>query len=81
VKGADEATMTKSLESLASNGFLNYFGMQRFGTSSILTHEIGRKILQKDFAGAADLILMPRAGGKKGLKERGSGETVLTVYV
>ncbi|SAM01769.1 hypothetical protein [Absidia glauca] len=62
VKGADEATMTKSLESLASNGFLNYFGMQRFGTSSILTHEIGRKILQKDFAGAADLILMPRAG-------------------
>lgn len=37
--------------------------MQRFGTSTILTHEIGRSLLQKDFAKVADLILMPREGG------------------
>ncbi|CAO3599103.1 unnamed protein product [Absidia cylindrospora] len=62
VKGANEETVAKSVNSLATQGFLNYFGMQRFGTSSILTHEIGRKILRKDFAGAVDLIMMPRAG-------------------
>ncbi|KAI8096451.1 pseudouridine synthase [Halteromyces radiatus] len=62
VSGADEDSITTSLNSLKSQGFLNYYGMQRFGTSSILTHEIGRKILQKDYATASDLILMPRAG-------------------
>jgi tRNA pseudouridine13 synthase len=29
------------VENLKKNGFLNYFGMQRFGTYNIRTHEIG----------------------------------------
>ncbi|CAO3631876.1 unnamed protein product [Cunninghamella echinulata] len=62
VTGATEETITASLNSLKTNGFLNYFGMQRFGTSTVLTHEVGRCILQKKFSEASDLILMPREG-------------------
>eukprot|EP00088_Acartia_fossae_P027604 TRINITY_DN2834_c0_g1_i1.p1 TRINITY_DN2834_c0_g1~~TRINITY_DN2834_c0_g1_i1.p1 ORF type:complete len:648 (+),score=136.95 TRINITY_DN2834_c0_g1_i1:37-1980(+) len=42
------------------NGFINYFGMQRFGTSEVPTHQIGLKILKRDLNGAVDLILLPR---------------------
>ncbi|CAO3639272.1 unnamed protein product [Cunninghamella blakesleeana] len=62
IQGATEESIAESLNSLKENGFLNYFGMQRFGTSTILTHEIGRSLLRKDFANVADLILMPREG-------------------
>lgn len=64
VKNIDEAGLQKSLESLRDNGFLNYFGMQRFGTSSIMTHTIGREIMKKNFEEASNMILYPREGGK-----------------
>lgn len=40
--------------------------MQRFGTSAIMTHEVGYQILKKDFKEACELILKPRPGGKWG---------------
>ena len=39
---------------------MNYYGLQRFGTSSIATHEIGVEILKENYAGAVDLLLKPR---------------------
>ncbi|KAK9458736.1 pseudouridine synthase [Lipomyces oligophaga] len=45
---------------LRDNGYINYYGMQRFGTFSISTHEIGKAILQQDYAAAVDLILRPQ---------------------
>ena len=36
--------VAKAVESLSEAGFVNYFGMQRFGISSIPTHHIGRYI-------------------------------------
>lgn len=64
VKGATEADLEQSLQSLRDNGYLNYFGMQRFGTSTVMTHTIGCAIMKKDFELASDLILDPREGGK-----------------
>ncbi|KAG7123114.1 Multisubstrate pseudouridine synthase 7 like protein [Verticillium longisporum] len=49
-----------ALESMASRGWLNYFGHQRFGTYAVGTHDVGRLILQEDFAGAVDAILAYR---------------------
>ncbi|KAF4637626.1 hypothetical protein G7Y89_g446 [Cudoniella acicularis] len=46
-----------SIEQLQANGFLNYFGLQRFGTFGVGTDEIGKKILQGDFEGAVWDIL------------------------
>lgn len=65
VQGASEQELQEALESLQRDGFLNYFGMQRFGTSSVMTHTIGCAIMKKNYEEASDLILKPREGGKK----------------
>ena len=54
----------KILQSLKNTGFVNYFGMQRFGTQSVSSHTIGLALLKGDWSRAVDLILMPRASGK-----------------
>ncbi|XP_067946503.1 pseudouridylate synthase 7 homolog isoform X1 [Watersipora subatra] len=51
--------MTQSLQSL---GFINYFGMQRFGTTSTPTYEIGLHILKGLLTKAIDLIMASRDG-------------------
>ncbi|KAG0743702.1 hypothetical protein G6F57_007998 [Rhizopus arrhizus] len=65
VKDITEAGLQTSLESLRDNGFLNYFGMQRFGTSTVLTHTIGCAIMKKRYEEASDLILCPREGERE----------------
>lgn len=47
----------QAAEHLQAHGFINYFGLQRFGTFGIGTDEIGKKILKDDFEGAAWAIL------------------------
>ncbi|ORX79103.1 tRNA pseudouridine synthase D [Anaeromyces robustus] len=51
-----------AISSLKNIGFLNYFGMQRFGTTSLPTYEIGKVILKKNWKKAVDLILMEKIG-------------------
>ncbi|OZJ04650.1 hypothetical protein BZG36_02895 [Bifiguratus adelaidae] len=62
VHGANEEDIVKSLSCLKENGFINYYGMQRFGTASTPTNEIGRLMLQEKWADTVDLILRPRSG-------------------
>ncbi|OXV10359.1 hypothetical protein Egran_01880 [Elaphomyces granulatus] len=47
----------KSLQDLQCRGYLNYYGLQRFGTFTTSTDTIGTKMLQGDFKGAVDAIL------------------------
>ena len=49
--------VSEAIKNLSERGFINYYGLQRFGTFSTGTHDIGVKILQGDFAGAVDAIL------------------------
>ncbi|ODV92145.1 hypothetical protein CANCADRAFT_82618 [Tortispora caseinolytica NRRL Y-17796] len=49
--------LENGLNNLKEKGFVNYFGMQRFGTFSISTHEIGKRILSGNYKEAVDLIL------------------------
>lgn len=60
----DDHVISKAVKSLGELGFINYFGMQRFGTSSIPTHHVGRCLIHSDWKGAIDLILKPRPGGE-----------------
>ncbi|KAF8529043.1 tRNA pseudouridine synthase D [Hysterangium stoloniferum] len=55
-------TMERALDSLKDNGFINYYGMQRFGTASIPTHSIGLALLRSDWKEAVSLIMRPRPG-------------------
>lgn len=50
------------LANLKSTGFVNYYGMQRFGTSTVPTHITGLFILQGKWGEAADSILSLREG-------------------
>lgn len=52
---ADE--MQERMQSLRDNGYLNYYGLQRFGTFSVRTDVVGRNILQGEFQAACDAIL------------------------
>lgn len=33
------------IQALRQHGFINFYGMQRFGTADIQTHEVGRALL------------------------------------
>jgi tRNA pseudouridine13 synthase len=49
------------IQTLRNKGFINYFGLQRFGNSQDnATHKVGLAIIKKDFAKAVEIILGPR---------------------
>eukprot|EP01135_Chromosphaera_perkinsii_P002574 Nk52_evm90s224 gene=Nk52_evmTU90s224 len=48
--------------SLTSVGFINYFGMQRFGTGMFPTHHIGKLAIKRDYEAVRDAFLGPRDG-------------------
>lgn len=49
-----------AFESLKTNGFINYFGMQRFGSGSTATQQTGVAILQENWKQAVNSILTPK---------------------
>ncbi|ORX91128.1 pseudouridine synthase, partial [Basidiobolus meristosporus CBS 931.73] len=52
----------RELTALRDRGFINYFGMQRFGARAVPTHVVGKHLLLGNWEKAVDLILMPREG-------------------
>ncbi len=46
-----------AIENLRARGFINYYGLQRFGSFSATTDSIGMKMLQGDFKAAVEAIL------------------------
>lgn len=62
-------TIKAAADGLGSNGFINYYGLQRFGSGSVPTHLIGAALLRGEWKGAADLILDPREGERDAIRE------------
>ncbi|KAJ1825496.1 multisubstrate pseudouridine synthase 7, partial [Coemansia sp. RSA 2703] len=50
VRGAEQDAVERVLQSVGSRGFVNYFGLQRFGSNSVASHEVGRAVLLGDWA-------------------------------
>ncbi|ROW14302.1 hypothetical protein VPNG_03989 [Cytospora leucostoma] len=46
-----------AVSEIAEHGFINYFGLQRFGTFFVGTHELGKLMLMEDYEGVVDAIL------------------------
>jgi tRNA pseudouridine13 synthase len=69
IKIPDRKIIDRAFEVLTSRGFINYFGMQRFGTSTISTHTVGVAVLANDYRKAIQLILSPRQGDPDGVKQ------------
>ena len=59
-----QENLDKIRTSLLENGFINYFGLQRFGNNGD-THEIGKFILMKDYQSAVERILTPNDNSKR----------------
>ncbi|KAJ3696119.1 hypothetical protein LUZ60_001496 [Juncus effusus] len=69
VNGASEEIIQNAAKALGENGFINYFGLQRFGSGSVPTHLIGGALLKGEWKAAVDLILDPREGERENIKE------------
>lgn len=55
----EEQNVKSAVESLKSHGFINYFGMQRFGSGVSPTHETGFAVLRGDFEDVCRRLLLP----------------------
>ncbi|KAK7526148.1 pseudouridine synthase-like protein TruD/Pus7 [Phyllosticta citriasiana] len=49
--------LQKAVQHFESHGFINYFGLQRFGTYAVSTDTIGKHMLKGDLETAVDLIM------------------------
>jgi tRNA pseudouridine13 synthase len=56
----NRAAFDGAISRLQTYGFPNYFGPQRFGTTSILTSDVGRALLRGAFREAALMVLRSR---------------------
>ncbi|OAE22414.1 hypothetical protein AXG93_2381s1100 [Marchantia polymorpha subsp. ruderalis] len=56
----DDGVISEASESLKERGFVNYYGLQRFGSGSVPTHTVGAALLRGEWKTAVDLILQPR---------------------
>lgn len=54
--GAEMTAVDASLNAVREAGFVNYFGLQRFGTGSASTHMIGMAIMQERYVWAAAIF-------------------------
>ncbi|XP_030958091.1 multisubstrate pseudouridine synthase 7 isoform X2 [Quercus lobata] len=55
-------TVKASADALGRLGFINYFGLQRFGSGSVPTHLIGAALFRGEWKAAVSMILDPREG-------------------
>ena len=51
------SVIQQGISRLREQGFLNYYGLQRFGTFSASTDEVGVQIIRRDYEGAVSEIL------------------------
>lgn len=56
--GSDD-NLKIAVESLKEYGFVNYFGMQRFGSGVSATHETGFAVLKEDYKEVCRRLLLP----------------------
>ncbi|XP_053664052.1 pseudouridylate synthase 7 homolog [Anopheles marshallii] len=58
---ASDETINDCMEEFRKKGFINYYGLQRFGNcASVPTYKIGIELLKGNWKEACDLILQPR---------------------
>ncbi|KAH6915349.1 pseudouridine synthase [Coprinopsis sp. MPI-PUGE-AT-0042] len=62
VKVESQDILDEAMTTIKTKGFINYYGMQRFGTASVPTHAIGLALLKSDWNRAISLVLQKRHG-------------------
>ncbi|XP_063698572.1 pseudouridylate synthase 7 homolog [Culicoides brevitarsis] len=66
---AEDEVIAATMNEFQNNGFVNYFGLQRFGNfATIPTYEIGKALLKQQWKLACELIMKPRDGDPSDIK-------------
>eukprot|EP01024_Parvocaulis_polyphysoides_P058170 TRINITY_DN62310_c0_g1_i1.p2 TRINITY_DN62310_c0_g1~~TRINITY_DN62310_c0_g1_i1.p2 ORF type:complete len:276 (-),score=40.88 TRINITY_DN62310_c0_g1_i1:9-836(-) len=60
-----EGDAKSACEQVQQNGFINYYGLQRFGSGVNSTHKVGLALLKGDWKAAVDMILMRNEADKE----------------
>ncbi|KNA14158.1 hypothetical protein SOVF_110110 isoform B [Spinacia oleracea] len=68
VSADSEDSIRACADALGKHGFINYFGLQRFGSGSVPTHLIGAALLRGEWKAAIDMILDPREGEREAVR-------------
>ncbi|XP_074328781.1 multisubstrate pseudouridine synthase 7-like [Apium graveolens] len=69
VTADSDDTIKASADALGRQGFINYFGLQRFGSGSVPTHVIGAALFRGEWKAAVNMILDPREGERENIRE------------
>ncbi|KAL0027136.1 hypothetical protein WJX79_009492 [Trebouxia sp. C0005] len=65
LKGATREQVEAAAAALKEGGFINYYGLQRFGSGSVPTHKVGAALLRGHYEEAVRLIMQPRDGERE----------------
>ena len=80
VKQANKS-VRNAIEVINTVGFINYFGLQRFGTGDIPTHLVGKALLRENWKEAVDLIMTGKDGERQDVAEaRNAAVEILAVH-
>lgn len=69
IQGSTDDQINDSFQLIKEKGFVNYYGMQRFGTSSTGTQQVGIHVLRGEYETACNLILSEHSGAWRETKE------------
>ncbi|DBB03074.1 TPA: hypothetical protein ACH3X1_013389 [Trebouxia sp. C0004] len=65
LKAATRYQIEAAAAALKEGGFINYYGLQRFGSGSVPTHKVGATLLRGRYEEAVRLIMQPRDGERE----------------
>lgn len=75
-----EETINQRCAWVKERGFINYFGLQRFGSGGAPTSEVGLAMLKEDWEGAVRLIMTPRLGENEATHDSKVGHGAVLYY-
>ena len=64
-----EDVIIKTCEEMQNSGFINYFGLQRFGKGGTRSHEFGKAILKSDWESCVRMLFTPRDGDRQNIAQ------------
>eukprot|EP00891_Asterochloris_glomerata_P003047 jgi/Astpho2/3047/e_gw1.00051.10.1_t len=63
--GATAEQVQAAADGLKASGFINYYGLQRFGSNDSATHRVGKHLVLGQWEDAVKAIMMPHAGERE----------------
>lgn len=65
----NESDIVDVCSALHRSGFINYFGLQRFGKGGTKSHEIGKVMLKSDWEGCVNMLFTPKEGDRPNIAQ------------